>query len=31
MIFLVNNLLFVGCEGKWIMLCKVEECFLVEL
>lgn len=27
MIFVVNNSLFVGCEGKYVMVCKIEECF----
>lgn len=31
MIFLVNNFLFVGCEGKYIIVCKIEECLMVEL
>lgn len=30
MIFLVNNLLFVGWEGKYVIVCKIEECLMVE-
>lgn len=31
MIFFVNNSLFVGCEGKWVIFCKLCECLLKEL
>lgn len=30
MMFLVNNLLFVGCEGKFVIFCKIEECLMFE-